>query len=65
MRSYIFIGFILDLHTAKALTMLYCAEFGCKHDSARYIVELSFFIELSFLISSGKTDSSHNCGWAG
>ena len=35
----------------KTLTKLYCAEFLCKHDSVRYT-------ELSFFISSGKTDSS-------
>ena len=44
-------AFIFDLHEVKMLTMLYCAAFGCKHDSARYR-------ELSFSISSGKTDSS-------
>ena len=44
-------AFILDLHAAKTLTMLYCAAFGCKHDSVRYRV-------VFFSISSGKTDSS-------
>ena len=42
----------MDLHAAKILTMLYCAAFGCKHDSVRYR-ELS-----CFPISAGKTDSS-------
>ena len=34
----------------QKLTMLYCATFECKHDSARYRVV--------FFISSRKTDSS-------
>ena len=50
MVSFLF-AFILVSHATKILTMPYCAAFGCKHDSARYR-------ELSFFISSGKTESS-------
>ena len=53
MQLHFYLLFILDLHAAKTLTMPYCAAFGCKYDSARYI-----YRELSYFISSGKTDSS-------
>ena len=45
--------FILDLHSTRTLTKLYCVTFGCNHDSARHR-ELSFF---RFPVKK-KTDSS-------
>ena len=57
MCTYIFICFYIGFTRSKTLTMLYCAAFGCKHDSVRYR-ELS-----SFPISAGKTDSQLRAGW--
>ena len=43
--------------------MLYCAAFGCKHDSARYI-ELSFFrFPLEKIDSSEAINSQLRAGW--
>ena len=46
LRCTFLFAFILDLHTTKTLTMLLCAAFACKHDSARYYRELSFLCPL-------------------
>ena len=49
-------AFILDLHAAKTLTMMYCAAFGCKHESAKRRVVFVF----DFLCSPGVLGLNQN-----